>query len=108
MEVEEQDREQVDSERERRGTRDRGRRQNNETTNAQTRDDMWMKRSFVQTRRATPGAMQVHERKDEVCKCTRKMRCMRVYLSTPPVGYSGSLSTVNETNCNKKREQKKL
>ena len=26
-----------------------------------------------------------------------------VYLSTPPVGYSGSLSTVNQTNCNEKR-----
>ena len=31
----------------------------------------------------------------------RKMTC-EVYLSTPPVGYSGSPSTVNETNCNKK------
>ena len=31
----------------------------------------------------------------------RKTLC-EVYLSTPPVGYSGSLSTVNETNCNKK------
>ena len=25
-------------------------------------------------------------------------------LFTPPVGYSGSLSTVNETNCNKKKD----
>ena len=31
----------------------------------------------------------------------RKMTC-EVYLSTHPVGYSGSLSTVNETNSNKK------
>ena len=30
------------------------------------------------------------------------MTC-EVYLSTPPVGYSGSPSTVNETNCNKER-----
>ena len=30
-----------------------------------------------------------------------KLSC-EVYLSTHPVGYSGSLSTVNETNCNKK------
>ena len=29
-----------------------------------------------------------------------------VYLSTPPVGYNGSLSTVNETNCNKKSHLK--
>ena len=26
---------------------------------------------------------------------------VRVFLSTPPVGYNGSLSTGNETNCNK-------
>ena len=30
---------------------------------------------------------------------------LRGVLFTPPVGYSGSLSTVNETNCNKKIEQ---
>ena len=33
--------------------------------------------------------------------CMRKITC-EVFLSTHPVGYSGSLSTVNETNCNKK------
>ena len=33
----------------------------------------------------------------------RKYTC-EVYLSTLPVGYSGSLSTVNETNCNKKNQ----
>ena len=32
----------------------------------------------------------------------REILSCEVYLSTPPVGYSGSLSTVNETNCNKK------
>ena len=42
MEVEVQDREQVDSERKGGGTRDRGRRQNKGTTNAQTCDDMCM------------------------------------------------------------------
>ena len=31
-----------------------------------------------------------------------KMTC-DVFLSTLPVGYNGSPSTVNETNCNKKR-----
>ena len=39
-------------------------------------------------------------------KCMRKMTC-EVYLSTPPVGYSGSPSTVNETNCIKKDHFKK-
>ena len=34
-----------------------------------------------------------------------KMTC-EVYLSTHPVGYSGSPSTVNETNCNKKSHLK--
>ena len=37
--------------------------------------------------------------------CTRKMTC-EVYLSTHPVGYSGSLSTVHETNCSKKVTKK--
>ena len=42
-EVDEQDREQIDSERESRGARGRGRRQKQEqTTNAQTCDDMCM------------------------------------------------------------------
>ena len=42
MEVDEQDRKQVDSERESRGARGRGKRQSKETTNAQTCDDMCM------------------------------------------------------------------
>ena len=33
-------------------------------------------------------------------ECARKYACEGV-LFTPPVGYSGSLSTVNETNCSK-------
>ena len=37
------------SERKRRGTRDRGRRQNKETTNAQTCDDMWMNMFYADT-----------------------------------------------------------
>ena len=36
----------------------------------------------------------------------RKMTC-EVYLSAPPVGYSGSQSTVNEINCNKKEDHLK-
>ena len=38
--------------------------------------------------------------------CMRKMTC-EVYLSTHPVDYSGSPSTVNETNCTKKKIFKK-
>ena len=50
----------------------------------------------------------VHVNKDEMCANVREnTRCEGV-LFTHTVGYSGSLSTVNETNCNKKRfEQKK-
>ena len=42
-------------------------------------------------------------------KCARKYACEGV-LFTPAVGYSGSLSTVDETNCDKKeiRAKKKL
>ena len=38
--------------------------------------------------------------------CMRKITC-EVYLSTPHVGYGGSPSTVNETNCNNMRSLKK-
>ena len=44
----------------------------------------------------------MHVNKDEMCANVREnTRCEGV-LFTPPVGYSGSLSAVNETNCNKK------
>ena len=51
-----------------------------ETKNDQTRGDV-DERTFMQTRRATPRAMQVHVRKDEMCKCAKKMRCVRVFCS---------------------------
>ena len=44
-----QDREQVEVREKSRGTRDRGRRQNKETTNAQTCDDMWMNMFYADT-----------------------------------------------------------
>ena len=44
---------------------------------------------------------------DHMCKVQEKKTC-EVYLSTLPVGYSGSLSTVNETNCNKKKINLKI
>ena len=79
--------------REKRCTRDR-RRQNMETTSAQTCDDMCMNDILL----------------DNVIVCTRSNMSRNfsceVYLSTPSVGYSGSLSTANETNCNKKRFEK--
>ena len=80
-----------------------------ETTNDQTRDDLWMSALFTKTRATTPWAMQMHVRKGWVYKCARKCACESV-LFTLPVGCSGSLSTVNENNCNKKetRAQKKL
>ena len=50
VEVEVRNREQVQEGRERRGTRNRGRRQNKETTtNAQTCDDMWMNMLYADT-----------------------------------------------------------
>ena len=49
MEVQVQDREQIGVREKRRGTRDRGRRQNKETTNAQTCDDMWMNMFYADT-----------------------------------------------------------
>ena len=49
--------------------------------------------------------MQCEMHEMNCANCTRKMTC-EVYLSTPPVGYSGSPSTVSETNCNKKHFKK--
>ena len=53
MEVDEQDREQVNNERESRGAMGRGRRHSKETTNSQTCDDICMS-DFCQTHAATP------------------------------------------------------
>ena len=50
-------------------------------------DGMWMSDCAPET--------PVHEKKTRV-KCI----CLHA-----PVGYNGSLSTVNETNCNKKEDQ---
>ena len=36
-------------------------------------------------------------------RCMRKITCDANLSTLYPVGYSGSLSTVNETNCNKKK-----
>ena len=73
MEVDEQDREQVDSERESRGAREKGRRQSKETTNAQTCDDMCMSVFVRHTLRA----------QGEICH--EKVSC-EVYLSTENMG----------------------
>ena len=60
-------------------------------------DDMKMEwRAHTDTR-----AMQCDMQEMNCANCMRKMTC-EVYLSTLPVGYSGSLSTVNETNSNER------
>ena len=99
MEIDEQDREQVDNERESRDARGRGRRQSKETTNAQTCDDMYVSVLLTDTRCDTLSH-NVMCAQGQICR--ENLSC-EVYLSTPFVGYSGSLSTVNETSCDKKR-----
>ena len=86
------------SERESRGTRDRGRRQNKETTKDQTCDDMWMNMFYANT---SCDTLSHNVMCAQGWKCREKVTC-EVYLSALSVGYSGSLLTVNETNCNKK------
>ena len=80
-----------------RSERWRGRRQNEDhQTLAQTcdiMDGMWME--WLRTWDTLSHDMRVIT----CAKCIRKNTC-EVFLSTPPVGYSGSLSTVNDTNCN--------
>ena len=49
MGVEVQNRGQVEMRKNVEGTKDRGRRQNKETTNAQTCDDMWMNMFYADT-----------------------------------------------------------
>ena len=100
MEDDEQDREQVDSEREKVEAREGEEEDNTKTSNE--RSNMWwhVHKWFCQAHAVTPWATMscVHKVKD----VEKKISC-EVYLSTHTVGYSGSLSAVNETNCNKKK-----
>ena len=62
---------------------------------------------FLQDTRCKTFGHAVHVNKDEMCANVREnTRCEGV-LFTHPVGYKGSLSTVNENNCNKKRDSSK-
>ena len=70
-----------------------------QTTSAQTCDDMCMSHVLSDTRCDTLS----HNVMCAQGQSVREQVSCEVYLSTLPVGYSGSLSTVNETNCNKKR-----
>ena len=57
---------------------------------------------FLRDTRCNTVSHAVHVNKDEMCANVRKnTRCEGV-LFTPSVGSSGSLSTVNESNCDKK------
>ena len=56
----------------------------------------------MQTPRATPWATMWCVHKDESVHMCEKNALWRCSVHTHTVGYSGSLSTVNETNCNKK------
>ena len=87
------------SERERGSTRDRGRRQNKETTNAQTCDDMRMYMFCADTSCGTLSHNVM---------CVTEWKCREKFRVRAPVGYSGSLSTVNENNCNEKRSKQKI
>ena len=99
MEVDKQDREQVDNERESRGARGRGRRQikNRQRTLKHVMTCAWV--ILSDTRCDTLSHNVTCAQSQSV---REKVSC-EVYLSTHSVGYSGSLLTVNETNCNKKR-----
>ena len=80
----------------------------------ETDNERTIKRSSRMTRRWNDARMQTPEPCSEYAHnqtramCMRKMTC-ELFLFTHPVGYSGSLSTVNETNCNKKNsDQSKI
>ena len=76
-----------------------------ETTHNQTHGDMWMN-MFLQDTSCDTLSHAVHVNKDGMCTNVRENpRCEGV-LFTHTVGYSGSLSTVNETNCDKKERFK--
>ena len=83
MGVEVQDREQGRSERERRSKRDRGRRQNKETTNAQTRGDMWMSALLW---RHVVRHLKPCRCKDEMCAIVREnTRCEGFLFTVTPL-----------------------
>ena len=77
MEVDEQDREQMDSERER-DAREKGRRQNKETTNTQTCGDICMS-DFLPDTRCDTLSHNVMCAQNQICR--GKVSC-EVYLST--------------------------
>ena len=89
----------------RRETREGQTRRDRQRTDDQTHivDGMRMEwRAHTDTLGASSWATQCDMHVIKCANCMRKMTC-EVYLSTPPVGYSGSPSTVNETNCNKNK-----
>ena len=99
------DREQVDCEREKVEVGEKQERdKHEETTNARSNisHDGWYV-DGTNAHRDTLSQMWC----DHMCKVHEKKTCV-VYLSTPPVGYSGSVSTINETNCNKNKINLKI
>ena len=90
------DREQVDCEREKEEVGERQTRRDNKRTLKHVTS--WMTCGWNETRTTDTWS---HDARVITCaRCMRKLSC-EVYLSTPPVDYSGSLSTVNGTNCNR-------
>ena len=81
-----------------------GERQNEDTSNRQsTAHHGWREDGMIALLQTLePCSVIAHHLRG--VNCIRKMTC-EVYVSTHPVGYSGSPSTVNETNCNKKESK---
>ena len=99
------DREKVDCERDKVDMRDKQERDKHaETTNA--RSNIWHHGWHVDGVKCALRHLEPWCECDHMCKVLEKKHVWGVSVYTP-VGYSGSLSTVNETNCNKKRSLKK-
>ena len=78
-----------------------GESQNEEQTQQTVNRSSWMAMNMVWCANAETWAMWCDSHDQTRAKYRRKM-AYEVYLSTDPVAYSGSPSTVNETNFNKK------
>ena len=105
VEVDVQDREQVGQWRASGGARGRGRKQNENKQRTLKHVTSWMTCRWSECARCDTLSHKVVCAQSESVR--EKLSCEE-NLSTPPVGYSGSLSTVNETNCNKKQFFKKI
>ena len=104
MEEEVQDRVQVEVGREEQGEREthgEGQSEGQRSNKQSTARHGWLADGMSACLQTLEPWLVLSHAVTDACNVHEKMTC-EVYLSTHPVGYNGSTSTVNETNCKKR------